>query len=152
MQLDASLGEAEVHRVHPGQPVIVRVEAYADLRLPGAVARVGSLARASIDRPLDDKRFDVAIELAPTAVDLRPGMTARGDIVVGTRANVLLLPTGAVAERQGRFVTEVVGRSGLEIRPVDLGESNDAFVEVRAGLRDGEQVALGGPGAAGGTR
>ena len=63
----------------------VRLEAFPDLRLTGKVARVGTLASSSIDRPLDDKRFDLIVELDPTTAELRPEMTARADIVVGTR-------------------------------------------------------------------
>lgn len=142
MLVEASVGEAEVHRIRPGQPAIVRLEAFPDLRLGGRVVRVGTLASASIDRPLDDKRFDLIVELDSSTSELRPGMTARADIVVGTREAVLLVPVNAVFEHQGTFVAHVVGRSGIETRPVDLGESNDQFVEVVAGLREDERVML----------
>jgi HlyD family secretion protein len=142
MALEASVSEAEVHRVQVGQSAIVRVEAFADARLPGTVTRIGTLARALADRPIEDKRFDLIVELGPTDVDLRPEMTARADIVVGTRPDVLLVPVNAIFERQGRFVAHVVGPQGTETREVDLGESNDVLVEVTTGLHEGEQVAL----------
>src|SRR6185436_4000835 len=99
------------------------------LRLTGRVTRVGTLARASADRPLEDKRFDLIVELDPTATDLRPEMTARADIVLGTRSDVLLLPVNAVFEHQGALVAHVVRASGSEARTVSLGESNDTLVE-----------------------
>ena len=111
MLVEASVGEAEVHRVQPGQPATVRVEAFPDLRLTGKVSRVGTLASASATRPFDDKRFDLIIELDPTTTELRPEMTARADIVVGTRKDVLLVPVTAVFEHQGSFVAYVVGRN-----------------------------------------
>ena len=89
MLLEASVSEAEVHRVRPGQTAAVRIEAFPDLRLTGKVTRVGTLARASADRPLDDKRFDLIVELDATTAELRPEMTARADILVGTRSDVL---------------------------------------------------------------
>jgi HlyD family secretion protein len=145
MLLEASVGEAEVHRVRPGQDAIVRAEAFPGVRLTGRVTRVGTLARASADRPLEDKRFDLIVELDPTATDLRPEMTARADIVLGTRSDVLLLPVNAVFEHQGVLVAHVVQASGSEPRTVSLGESNDTLVEVVAGLREGEQVLLAQP-------
>jgi HlyD family secretion protein len=145
MLLEASVSEAEVHRVHPGQDAVVRAEAFPGLRLTGRVTRVGTLARASIDRPLEDKRFDLIVELDPTTTDLRPEMTARADIIVGTRSDVLLLPVNAVFELQGALVAHVARPSGSEARPVTIGESNDVAVEVVAGLQEGEQVLLAQP-------
>jgi multidrug efflux pump subunit AcrA (membrane-fusion protein) len=149
MVVEASVGEAEVHRVSLGQTAVVRVEAYPDLRLTGKVTRVGTLAGTSASRPLDEKRFDLSIALDRTSADLRPEMTVRADIVVGTRESVLLVPVSAVFKRQGTFVTYVVGRAGIERRPVDLGESNGQLVEVVAGLHDGDRVALTEPSTAG---
>jgi RND family efflux transporter MFP subunit len=142
MVIDASVSEAEVHRVRPSQPAAIRVEAFPDLRLSGKVTRVGSLARASVDRPYDDKRFDLVIELDPTDADLRPEMTARADIVVGTRSGVLLVPVNAVFQQKDATVCHVVRPFGIETRQVELGESNDVMVEVVSGLSDGDQVTL----------
>lgn len=146
MLLEGSVSEAEVHRVHTGQPAAVRIEAFPDLRLTGKVARVGTLARASADRPFDDKRFDLIVELDATTADLRPEMTARADILVGTRSDVLLVPVNAIFDQQGRFVAHVVRPFGIETRPVDIGESNEAVVEVVSGLSEGDRVMLTEPG------
>ncbi len=145
MLVEASVGEAEVHRVRPGQPATVRVEAFPDLRLTGKVSRVGTLASASATRPFDEKRFDLIVELDATNAELRPEMSARADIIVGSRQNVLLVPVTAVFKTQSSFVAYVVSRGGMEPRPVDLGESNDRVVEVVGGLREGDRVSLTEP-------
>jgi HlyD family secretion protein len=142
MLVEASVSEAEVHRVQPGQRAAIRVEAFPDLRLAGKVTRVGTLARASVDRPFEEKRFDLAVELDPTQAELRPEMTARADIVVGTRTDVLLVPVNAVFEQQGTTVCHLVNRFGIETRQVELGESDGLVVEVVAGLREGDRVML----------
>ena len=152
MVVEASIGEAEVHRVKPGQPATIRVEAFPDLRLTGKVSRVGTLASASATRPFDEKRFDLIIEVDATTVELRPEMTARADIVVGTRKDVLLIPVTSVFEKQGSFVAYVVSRNKTEQRPIDLGESNDRMVEVVSGLREHERVSLSEPADAAATR
>jgi HlyD family secretion protein len=148
MLMEGSVSEAEVHRVRPSQPAAVRVEAFPNLRLAGRVTRVGSLARASADRPFEDKRFDLVVELDATDAELRPEMTARADIVVGTRSDVLLIPVNAVFEQQDSTVCHVVRPLGIETRRVELGESNDVMVEVVSGLNDGDQVMLTDPGRA----
>jgi HlyD family secretion protein len=148
MLLEASVSEAEVHRVRAGLAAVVRVEAFPDLRLPGRVARVGSLARSSADRPFEDKRFDLIVELDSTPPELRPEMSARADIVVGTRSDALLLPITAIFDRQGQLVAHVVRPYGIEARPVDVGESSEALVEIVSGLTEGETVMLTDPGHA----
>jgi HlyD family secretion protein len=149
MLVEASISESEVHRVKPGQPAEIRVEAFPDLKLTGQVTRVGTLASTSVSRPFDDKRFDLVITLDPTPAELRPEMTIRADVIVGSRTNVLMIPVTAVFNNQGSRVVYVVGATGTEMRPVDLGESNDRMVEIVAGLREGERVSLAVPVAAG---
>jgi HlyD family secretion protein len=142
MLVDASVTEADVHRLHPGLPAEIRLEAFPDLRLTGKVSRIGTLARASAERQTEDKRFDLIVDLDPTDVELRPEMTARADILLGERAGVLLVPINAVFERQGVLICLVVHALGVESRPVELGESSDVAVEVLSGLKEGERVAL----------
>lgn len=150
MLVEASASEADVHRLAVGQTAAIRLEAFPDLRLTGKVIRIGTLARSD-DRPIDDKRFDVTVEVDATNAELRPEMTARADILTGERLDVLLLPVNAVFDRQGSPVTHVVTRTGVDTRPVQLGESSATDVEVVAGLQEGERVALmdtGAPAAA----
>ncbi len=141
MLVESSVRESEVHRVRPGQAATVRVEAFPDAVLAGHVTSVGTLARTSDDASRD-KRFEILIALDPTAVDLRPDMTARIEILVGELHDALLLPVTAVFDRQGGSVCRVVGIFGMETRPVELGDSDDVMVEVRSGVREGERVSL----------
>jgi multidrug resistance efflux pump len=147
MLVESSVSEAEVHRVHPGQSAVVRLEAYPALRLTGKVVRVGTLASSSINRPLEDKRFDLVIELDPSTAELRPEMTARADILLGTRDNVLLVPVNAVFEQDGRFVAHRASRAGVDTRVIELGESNEQVVEVLSGLDQNDRVLLSDPGS-----
>ena len=145
MFLEATIGEAELHRVATGQPAAVRLEAFPNRRLTGKVSRVGTLASVSVDRPFDDKRFDLIIELDESEADLRPEMTGRADIVVGRKDDALLLPVTGLFEKQGHLVAYVESRSGVEMRYVEIGESNNEFAEVLRGLSANERVRLTDP-------
>ena len=142
MQVDSSVREADIHRVRPGQPVQVSLEAFPDLRLTGRVVSVGTLARATGARASESKRFDLVVDLDPTTADLRPDMTARLDILVGQRDDVLVLPINAVFDLDGMPVAHVVEGFGIDTRRVELGESTERFVEVLSGVEEGERVAL----------
>ena len=142
MLVDASVPERSVHRVHPGQPVAVHLEAFPDLRLSGRITAVGALARTTFDQQTAGKRFDVTVELDPTDTGLRPEMTARVDILVGDRQDVVRVPINAVFENDGMTLVNVVRGRRVEGRQVELGEQNRRFVEVVAGVSEGERVML----------
>lgn len=147
MLVEGSVGETDVHRVAPGQPARVHVEALGGTTLTGTVARVGTLASASVGRPLDDRRFDLVIELDTSDDRLRPEMTARADIAVTVKPDVLLVPVAAIADEGGRLVVRVARPRGLDVRPVTLGDANDTVAEVLTGLTAGERVVLPSPAA-----
>ena len=128
----------------PGQPVAVRLEAFPDLLLPGRVIAIGALARTTRQAFVESKRFDVTVELDPADVELRPEMTARVDIQVGERSDVVRLPVNALFERDGMTVVSVTRGGRVEVRQVELGEQNPRFAEVLAGVSEGERVMLVG--------
>jgi multidrug resistance efflux pump len=148
MLVEASVNEADVHRVQPGQAATIRLDAFPDLRLGGKVERVGTLARASPERPFEEKRFDLVVEVDPNDADLRPEMTARVDVLVGERKDALLMPVNAVFDRQGVLVAHRVGLLGVETRQIELGDANELEVEIKAGLAEGDRVALTDVGGA----
>ena len=153
MLVDTSVPERAVHRVRPGQAATVRLEAFPDLELSGRVATIGVLARTTREQMAEVKRFDVTVELDPTAAELRPEMTARVDIRVGARRAVVRLPVSALFDRDGLTLVDVWNGGRLEARQVELGEQNQRFVEVVAGVEEGERVMLvGEPGPSDASR
>jgi HlyD family secretion protein len=55
----------------------------------------------------------------------------------------LLVPVSALFRDGGQWTVYVVGADGrAEARRVEIGQLNDEVAEVRAGLRQGEQVIL----------
>jgi len=144
MVVETRVRETDVHKVERNQNVRVRVEAYPDLRLSGAVTLVGTLAQEDKERR-GSKFFSVTVQIAESEPRLRPGMTARVEIEVEERERALYVPLDAVFERNGRHVVFPAGRRP-EPREVVLGPSNADFVVVERGLARGERVLLRDPG------
>jgi multidrug resistance efflux pump len=142
MLVEASVDEAEVHRVHPGQPADIRLDAFPGLKLSGRVDRVGTLARSSAEGSYDEKRFDLMVAVDPSTADLRPDMTARVDVLLSERTDVLVVPVNAVFDRQGILVAHVLGAFRNETRQVAVGETDGVVAEVLGGLAEGDRVAL----------
>jgi HlyD family secretion protein len=146
MLVETRIRETDIHKVERNQRVLVRVDAYPDLRLSGSVSLVGTLAQEEKDRR-GAKFFGVSIQVKESEPRLRPGMTARVEIQVEERARALHVPLDAVFESEGRSLCYLVRPWGVEAREVALGPSNQDFVVIEKGLRKGDKVALRDPGA-----
>jgi HlyD family secretion protein len=146
MVVETKVRETDIHKVERNQKVTVRVEAYPDLRLTGAVTLVGTLAQEERERR-GAKFFSVTVQVNESEPRLRPGMTARVEIDVEERANAVYVPIEAVFEREGRTLVYLAGRRPRP-REVVLGPSNADFVVVEKGLSRGERVLLRDPEAA----
>jgi HlyD family secretion protein len=141
--VETKVRETDIHKVERNQKVGVRVEAYPDLRLTGAVVRVGTLAQEEKDRR-GAKFFSVTVQVNESEPRLRPGMTARVEIEVEERAKALFVPLEAIFEREGRSVVYLAGRRPRP-REVVLGPSSADFVVIEKGLSRGERVLLRDP-------
>jgi multidrug efflux pump subunit AcrA (membrane-fusion protein) len=70
-----------------------------------------------------------------------PGMTVDASIIVAQRTGVLQLPRALVrAGADGTAQVDVWADARVEKRTVQIGLRGDVYVEILAGLREGEQV------------
>jgi HlyD family secretion protein len=146
MVVETRVRETDIHKVERNQGVNVRVQAYPDLKLTGVVTLVGTLAQEEKERR-GAKFFGVTIQLDGSEPRLRPGMTAQVEIAVEERPRALYVPLQAVFEREGRSVCYLVRRGRLQAQDVVTGPSNQDFVVIEKGLREGDRVALRDPEA-----
>ena len=86
-------------------------------------------------------KYDTIIELPP-AVGLKPGMSAEVEIVIARHENVLTVPVAAVVETDAGSYVWIKAVSGMQRRPIKIGDNNDSFAIVTAGLKEGDQVVL----------
>lgn len=135
------LGVHELDRVHLREGLAVRMffDAYPDLHLNGTVQRIAQLAGPARRRSRI-QRFDVMVSLDGSDPRLRPGMSARAEIVVDRREDVLRVPRKALARNSEGPV--VVLEDGT-VRAVDVGLVTPLWVELRDGPAEG--TALGRP-------
>ncbi|MFP4058490.1 MAG: HlyD family efflux transporter periplasmic adaptor subunit [Candidatus Brocadiia bacterium] len=139
--------ESLVEKVKVGLPARVRVDAFPEMNITGKVYEVADLP-SSRNRWLnpDLKEYETIVAIDGVHPVLKPGMSAEVTVHVKTLRNVLHVPVQAVTARGDRSVVYVVHEDGTEEeRAVEIGESNDDFVEIRSGLAEGEKVLLEAP-------
>ncbi len=136
----ADVFERDIATVRNGQTVDVSIDAYPGKTFVGKVSYVYPTVNAQT------RTVPVRVELANPGGLLRPAMYANIDLKVspgGTAPGVLAVPTSAVIDsgtRQRVIVQKEAGR--FEPREVKLGVRGDNYVEVKEGVREGEQVVV----------
>ncbi len=90
--------------------------------------------------------FEVRVHLPEGQHDLYPGMFVKTAIVTG-QESPLLIPARAVVHRSEVTGVYVVSDDRIAFRHIRLGRSYDDKVQVLAGLRENERVALDPVGA-----
>ena len=145
MLVETQVREVDIHKVRLEQEVLVWVDAYPDTTFHGKVHLIGSLATADRELPAGTKYFQVQVLFQESDSRLRPGMTARVEILAHRFENVLYVPLEGVFEKAGQKVCYVVRGKSPEKRPVRVGQANEDFILVEDGLREGEQIYLRDP-------
>jgi HlyD family secretion protein len=149
MQVKLAVHEADVNKLAMGQSAKVTMDTYPGVTLDGEVAKIASIAGSGNpwDRDPEVKKFDVSVTLKDTGeMKLKPGVSAKAEIFVDDRKDVIFVPLQCVFPREGKSWAWIVNGGGQpEAREVKTGASNDQFVEVTEGLREGERILLYNP-------
>jgi HlyD family secretion protein len=146
MIVEVRVHEASVDKVRPGQIATIIAEPFPDQVFHGKVLSVAPLpdAQRSYLSP-DIKVYTTKVSIEDSQTSLRPGMSAKVEILVEKLADVLMVPVQVVANRAGRKVCYVATEDGTEEREVKTGAFNDTFVQIVTGLEAGENVLLSPP-------
>jgi RND family efflux transporter MFP subunit len=141
LELRVYVDENDIGEVKLGDTVRFRVEAYPDRQFSGNVALIhpGPELRNNI------VYYRALVRLEPdTALALRSEMTARCEIVVGSKNDVLTMPSEAfkwIGQKRLVFQLDSSGRP----MPADVitGLEGGSLVEVVQGLGEGNLVVTG---------
>jgi multidrug resistance efflux pump len=146
MFVNTKVHEALVSRVHKGQPAMVRVDAMADRHLPAHVESVANTASQQDFFAADVKVYATKVAIDGEVEGLKPGMTAEVTITIADALeHVLTVPIEAIigsAEMGKTRKCYILTANGPEPRDVLIGMNNDKEVEIRDGLKEGEEVVL----------
>jgi multidrug efflux pump subunit AcrA (membrane-fusion protein) len=140
LQLRALVHEAEVHKLREGQTVRIRIDAYPNRTLEGKIATISPTASQSDWVKSNVKVYPVSIALTESDLNLKPGMSAEAQIVMGEVKNVLRVPLACVMQTANKksFCEKEDGTRWL----VTLGARDDKFVEIKEGLAEGDKVVI----------
>lgn len=128
-------------RMKPGAIAHIRAAALPNEKFDGELLRFGTAAdRAS-------GTIDAIFRLPNPSMTLRPGMRAEFSVVLNQREGVLSVPRTAL---QGDAASRFVYVADYELpnafvkTPVQVGATNDRFVEITEGIFPGDKVVTRG--------
>lgn len=141
MRVRVLVNESKIDMVRKSQPVLIRIDAFSERVINGHVEIIGAAPEPGVWFDRDKRNYPVTVSLDESPDGLKPGMTAQATILIDKRENVLTVPVNCVRTAAARTSCYVLKPDGtIEERQVTLGPNNDRFVEVAAGLSQGEQV------------
>jgi multidrug efflux pump subunit AcrA (membrane-fusion protein) len=146
MLLKVKIHESYIKKVAKGQKARITVDAFADKQLEGEVSKVAVLPDSQ-NRWMnpDLKVYLTTIEIDGTHDWLKPGMSAKAEILVNELRDVVYVPLQAVTADLDKHLCQVLVNGKPELREIQVGDFNDEFIEVKSGLRPSEKVLLRAP-------
>lgn len=141
LEVDAYVDEVDIGGVKVGQKATFTVDAFPNKTFHGTVEAIHPQAVIQ-DNVVN---YDVIIGIDdPFEGILRPTMTANVTITLSTLNGVLAVPLRAVKRENGRAFVMVPGGKGMTQRPVTLGRESGDYVQIKAGLSEGDKVFVPG--------
>ena len=146
MKVETKVHETSVDKVHPGLPARITVEAFPDKSFTGEVVKVSPLpdAQRNFLNP-DLKVYNTDVSISELEASLKPGMSAKVEIIIEHFEDVLYVPVQAIVNREGTKYCFVQTSDDLEERQVKAGSFNENFIVIYEGLKEGEKVSLKPP-------
>lgn len=144
MIAEIAVHEAEVDKVRPGQRAVITLDPFPDKTFKGVVLKVAQLpdSQRGFLNP-DLKVYSTQVLIEGTHDFLKPGMSAKVEILVERLEDVIIVPVQVVANRGGKKVCFVLTAGGKqEEREIQTGAFDDTFVQIVEGLEEGEKVLL----------
>jgi RND family efflux transporter MFP subunit len=138
LRLVVPVPESAASQIHLGDPVKAHIQAL-NQDFEGKVSRFSD----SLDR--QTRTMETEIDFANKDGRLIPGMYAEATLSLAKNAQELCVPLEAVARNNNEASVLIVNKNNeIEERKIKLGFEGEAYVQVLAGVAEGDRVVIGG--------
>lgn len=141
LNLTVTVSSADSGRVKVGDPLEFQVDS-----LPGKTFR-GRVMFINPELSAADRSLKVIAEVRNVPEILKGGLFAKGRIITGQRSDVLQVPRSAVSALDlatSKGIMYVVENGSARRRDIVTGVSCDDLLEVKSGIKSGEQYVVRG--------
>ncbi len=142
LEIEIDVNESYINRVEPNQAVEATLDAYPDWKIPCKVIAIIPTA----DRDKSTVKVRVAFDqLDPRILPDMSIKVAFRDNAGTAAGHTVIIPKGAVLNRDGRDVVFVVQDGHAERRAVTVSDTQGDESVLSAGVSAGEKVVVGAP-------
>jgi len=138
LYVKATIDEYDAQKVRVGQRALIKVDAFPGETFSGKVYQISPIVSGG---KLETRTFSIKVSFEGNH-PLKAGMSADAEVIVSKLEDVLFVPSLAVVEKEGRRIALVVERSRVRHQPIQIGDSNWTYVQIKGGLAPGSQVVL----------
>jgi RND family efflux transporter MFP subunit len=138
LHMEVNLPENSMGEIKPGQ--LVRVTNYT---LPNDTL-VGNISQLSPAVDPETRSYKGLILVNNPNLKLRPGMYVKGEIVVASANNTIVVPKDIIVSKQRGNSIFVVEKGIAYERIVEFGLENPREVEIKSGLKNDERIVVKG--------
>jgi HlyD family secretion protein len=172
MEAIVDVDENDVVLVTIGDTAKIELDAFKNITYNGIVTQIANSAKTTAAGTQEEVvNFAIKIALNDFNAQVRPGMSCNADIEVETKDNVLSVPIQSVTARseddpsaietpaaggeltigkaskkklsKPKEVVFVVNKDAVAMKEVKIGISDNEFIEVISGLKEGDEVVSG---------
>lgn len=172
MQVRVDINENDIIHLRKGDSAHIEIDAYQDRTFKGTVTEI---AYSAVSDPLAAATsdqitlFEVKVEIDPVSYKndkemmrglpenqspFRPGMSAQVEIFTDRVEGVVSVPTQCVtiqrsdndSDDEPQEIVYVLGEGNkVIVKEVEIGLSDDKYIEIKSGLAAGETIITGPP-------
>lgn len=169
MNTKVDVDENDIVMINVGDTASIEIDAFPDRIFKGIVKEIGHSAKLTSQSSQDQvTNFEVKIRLLDVDPKMRPGMSCNVDIETETRPNVIAVPLQSVTVRadigledtgqqsiqkvepektrmkdKPQSIVFVVNGDKVEAKNVETGISDEGYIEIKSGLKKGEEIVTG---------
>jgi multidrug resistance efflux pump len=137
MQVRMTVHESKVDQIKTGMPARITIQGKDH---KGTVVSVNNQPEPSSWFAASVKEYATTVTIEGEQAGLRPGMTAQVEILLDNVKDALTIPVSCVVEQRGKFNCWLVDGGKYQRRELKLGRTNDSFIEVIDGVKEGDVV------------
>jgi HlyD family secretion protein len=141
LEIDVDILADDVVKIKLGNLVDISGQSTGGSVLKGKVIKAAPMAQNVVSSlGVNQKRATVTIAFLNSTGSLKPGYDVDVRVFTRTQKNVMVVPSSAVFDLQGKNYVFVIANGHTRLRAIQKGIENDDQIEVDAGLTPGEWI------------
>ncbi|NMB56892.1 efflux RND transporter periplasmic adaptor subunit [Candidatus Beckwithbacteria bacterium] len=131
--------EVDILNIKSGQKVNLTMDNISDKTYTGTVAgvdRVGTVTSGVT-------QYTILVKFNEASDNILTNMSLTGDIVLAEKNDVLIIPTTAITEMNGKKIVKVIKNGQTQPIEITTGLETDTEIEVLTGLTEGDVIING---------